>query len=750
MKLLSLIKEYSDVDPVILGSYQDADEFFLINDGDRDLIPITIPLPSPPPLHEIDGFGLPAKQQKYHHPVMPRRLRELETNKKFETLDELWKFIDDNRDKYSEEIEWMRLQWQRRLNGYWLFINGKPTYMDGWQYFYDGFWPNEKGLPMYTDRDRRWFIAVRHVATDTKTFANIDKDGWAIREADGSYAIVETGGRVHLGVNYPKYRREGATYRCECINYEIISRTKNAMGGIQSMNEDKAKRAFHKQLISPWKKLPFFFKPNYEGSTDPKTIISFNPPAVRLSSKGSRVISNVGLESMISYEVADKGAYDGDQLLFHHDDEVGKLDNVDCWERHLIVKECLVVGSDIIGLTIKTSTVGQMEKGPGRRFEHQCDLSHYHQRNLNGQTVSGLINLFIPSRDGLFGFIGPYGESVIDTPTPEQAQFIHKKIGAREYLENRKRAYREKKDLVGLSEITRQYPESWRDCWKASQKESGFDIQKLEDRIDERKAEKHKGVIQGNFVWKDGKKDGKVIFIENPMGKFRISQQFSDAEANKKVWDNYNQSWVPMNTSFGVAGGDPFKFKDVDSGRKSKGGGAVVRKGKIKDGDFAMKRRFVCTYSNRTENKYEYGEDMLMMCVYYGIKMFPEINVEFLWEYFEQRRYALFLLYRLDPKTMRPRNTPGATTLDKIKQDIFIEYMTWISQECDEELHTELLIECADIDGPDDMKNFDLFTAGGYALLGTNAIYDEVEEFDQEQKDLSRYIRVRKYPRYGA
>jgi hypothetical protein len=177
-----------------------------------------------------------------------------------------------------------------------------------------------------------------------------------------------------------------------------------------------------------------------------------------------------------------------------------------------------------------------------------------------------------------------------------------------------------------------------------------------------------------------------------------------------------------------VAGGDPFKFNKTEGNRKSKGGGAVVRKGKIKDGDFSMKRKFVCTYSNRTYDKYEYAEDMLMMCVYYGVQMFPEINVDLLWDYFEQRGYSAFLLYRVDPKTFQQGKTPGANTNDKIKQDIFGEFMNFIEYEADEENHIELLEECRDIAGPEEMTDYDLFSAGGYALLGTADIYDDIEE----------------------
>jgi hypothetical protein len=193
-----------------------------------------------------------------------------------------------------------------------------------------------------------------------------------------------------------------------------------------------------------------------------------------------------------------------------------------------------------------------------------------------------------------------------------------------------------------------------------------------------------------------------------------------------------------------VAGGDPFKFNITKGNRKSKGGGAVVKKGMIKDGNFSMKRKFACTYAQRTFDKNIYGEDMLMMCIYFGVPMFPEIDVPFLWDYFRDRGFEGYLLYKMDPNTFKISATPGDTA-NRTKQDIFTEYMTWIENEADEENHIEILEECRDIDGPEDMTNYDLFTAAGYALLGTRGLYDEIAELNEKEFTLDSYLTKRDY-----
>lgn len=747
MNSLSLIKKYGDeVDAQILAQYKKPDRYCWVNIGDKDLTPIRIDLPEMPEPHLIDNFGLPAKEQYFRPPKLPRRIKELQ--RKFETIDEIWEELQTRQEVYAEEIKFIEKQWDYRLNGYWFYNNGKPTYIDGWHYFYIAWWIIDVGLPKYRDRDRKFFLFARMCYTETRTFKLVDDKGNAIKNDEtGYYDFIDTGGRVFYGFNYPKHRREGATYKAECINYEIISRTINARGGIQSQNETQGRKCFLKHLVSPWKKLPFFFKPNYEGSTSPKTELSFSPPAKRLSSKGSLVSSEIGLESMIDFGPADAGYYDGEKLYFHHDDEVGKLKKgLSCWARHLVVKECLVTGSEIIGFTIKTSTVGEMERGGGKIFKHQCEMSDYFERNPNGQTRSGLITLFIPGYEGLQGFIDRYGNSVIDTPNKEQAEYIGRNIGAKEYLLNRRKGYLDAGDYEGLSEEVRLYPMSFTECFRTAAKSSGFNMQKLETYIDELRFKPDSELpTEGDFVWANNKRDSHVLFIAKKGGKFKVSHQLNDNEANRKYWDDVIESWKPGNSQWGVAGADPFKFNKTEGNRKSKGGGAVVRKGKLKDGDFSMKRKFVCTYSNRTYKKYDYAEDMLMMCVYYGVPMFPEINVDLIWDYFEQRGYAGFLLYRVDPKTFQQQKTPGANTNEKIKQEIFQEYMTYIEFEADEENHSELLEECRDIEGPEDTPNYDLFTAGGYALLGTAGIYDEIEEIEKEEVVLDKFVRKRTY-----
>ena len=718
--------------------YQEADKYVIFNDNDRDLVPVRVDLPEPPPYEEIDGFGLPPEDQVFQYQQYPSKLKKLE--KECTTIDEIWDRLDRNKKFYWQEIQWIKTQWRRRLNGYWFFNNGKPTYIDGWMYFYTNFWQLDVGLPKYRDRDRRFFLFARYCYTTT-----LDEKG------------NDRFMRTCLGFNYPKHRREGASYKAECINYEIISRTEETIGGIQAMDEPTAAMVFKDKLAKPWKKMPFFFKPLYSNSTDPKAELLFDPPAIRIASKGSLLRGNDGLGSKITFATsADRGFFDGWKLYCLHNDELGKTVLEDVYQRWLVQKKCLAQNTDFHGFAINTSTVGDMTRGGGEKFYDLCKASMFEVRTQTGATSSGLLNLFIPAYDGLEGFIDKYGMSVIDTPTPEQAAFIRKDFGAREYLNGERKACLDRNDIVGHSEEVRLRPMTFRECFRTSAKDTGFDVQILEKRLDELKF-MPEVTIRGDFMWRNNVRDSEVVWIDNNQsGRWKISKKLDYSLTNRRY--NEDGVWFPEAPIKYIASADPFKFNQTEGSRKSNGGGAVfwlrdlsidpdVNEDNVPvDISTWTTNRFVCTYNNRVENGDDYSEDMLMMCVYFGAMMYPEVNVSRVWDWFVSRKYGGYLYYDIDEKTGKKKKTPGFNSLTATKNDLFAAYMNYIKLHGMKEMHSELLVECLDIPGIEKMKDFDLFTAGGGCLLAAQKlIYKTFIDDKATDLDVGDYFEPHEY-----
>ena len=127
----------------IIKQYKKEDDCFFINE-DRDLIPIKIKLPECTDITKIDGYGLPVKEQKFTLQKYPQKLKKLE-KESGHNIETIWSRLNQNQIFYSDEIKWIKKQWYYRLFGYWCFINGKPTYLDPWNFFYLNYWHLDVG-----------------------------------------------------------------------------------------------------------------------------------------------------------------------------------------------------------------------------------------------------------------------------------------------------------------------------------------------------------------------------------------------------------------------------------------------------------------------------------------------------------------------------------------------------------------------------------------------------------------------------
>ncbi len=714
-----------------IKNYKDIEQYIVVNDNDRRLLPIYIPIPEPPDWKYIDGFGLPANQQMFQRVKIPSRLQQLE--KQADTIEEVWEELENNAWLYKDEIEWIKKQIYHEIHGYFFFNNGQVTYIPGEMYIYLNFWYLDVGLPEYRDRDRRWFLFNQYI----HRLPNF------------------------CGFNSIKHRRAGDTSRAALINYLIASKTINGLTGIQSKTDKDAYRVFKKHLVRSWRKLPFYLKPRYSNSDNPQGSIMFAPASVRATKDkktgitGSVLTKETGLDTEISFRSSAEQSYDGDKLYFHHGDEVGKTTETDIFHRHDVVKECTAQGSGrkIFGHCLNTSTVEEMEKKGGRNFKILCDQSMFHDqyKNESGRTDSWLATLFLPAFDGLEGFCDQYGMSIIDKPTKEQLKWLQKQnpeqtvfIGAKKYLEQEAND-KKRSGIQHYFKFVRKYPTEYKHCWISSNADSGMPLDIIEDRISELAPQygykdiTKRPVRRGNFVRKDPTSpDGIVVWVDDEEnGRFVVSYLHKDPkDANRRIID-HDGMFKPEVMGFGIAGGDPFGFTRTEGRRHSNGGGSVFRYRTANDGDDLIITgweggRFICTYNYRADTKDEYCEDMIMMCQYYGVLMNPEVNRPDLVDYFMRRGYGGYLKYFWDSNTGRLRKTPGFTSNEVNKQKLFRVIRDYLRVHGMREMHLDFLEECLEIEGIEKMTDFDLFTACGAALMASE---DKAMEIAIEQED---------------
>ena len=786
------IREYGkELKPEILGGYKKEDDYMEFHIDDPDLPPIRIYLPVSPDWRKIDGFGLPAKDQYFKRCKVPPRLLNLEktvANDKIQrtgksdyvTLAEMWQYLVDNQNEYKEEISFIQKAWYHREYGYWCFINGKPTYMDGDHWLYCNNWNLDIGLPDYRDRDRRFFLVNRFFRETTESpfrfkgswldeedykekYFGTEKEAeeWKVmiealaQEAGreitnwhletGEY-IVDMGYRTVMGTNYPKHRREGATYKVGCSTTNAVTSLSDVQAGIMSMDEQHARKAFRVNFMNPFKKLWWFFKPEYEGTDDSKNFLSLKAAARIIGSKGAAASSRGGLNSFLDFSTTAKSDYyDSRKLIILYEDECGKTTGRDVRAGHDQTKHCIAQGNGAVidGYTFKTSTVGEMTKKGGEGFYNLCKLSMYNDRNSTGKTQTGLITIFIPAYDGLEGFIGPYGESVIDQPTKEQAKFIGKDYGARIHLkieEQQIRARKDKRMMEDLNEFLRLHPTRYRDCFRRATSSVGFNIAILTDRINAlhfAPEETETGYF--DFI----ERDQRVRWKRDREGPARISLLLPEGESNRFA-KQADGKLYPLTERF-IGSSDPTKFKNTEHNKMSEFGSAVFMlrdfhvDTQFKPENEWMTYRFVWDYVDRPLDEMEALRQALYASLYYGCKNSPEINVSKVWDFFENSKYGEFLYYFKNPDGTR-KKTPGFHTGTGIKNDIFSAYRQYIEHHGSRERHVRILNQAAEIPGPEDMTDYDLFAAGGGCLITAENIAPTIVEgneqsFVEEQKD---------------
>lgn len=748
-----------------IKQYVDADKTFTVNDNDPRLTPITLPLPEPPAWHLIDGFGLPPEEQYFRPQQIPEVLKKLERSIRAQLLKSskdnkqdrvseqkviltINEYINERPDKYVAEIKWMKRQWYYFIHGYWFFNNGKPTYIVGWHYMYVNWYHLADTKPEYRDVDRRWFLFAWDCFTTTKDiFGN------------------EYNQRTCYGFNRPKHRRAGDTRKSDCVGICIAIVTSGNVGiGIQTHTGKFAEEIFTTMTVPAFKKLPFFFKPMWDGSSTPKTSITFKRPA--------SMTFGFELECKIDYaSTANRSYYDGKQMCYLLVDEEGKTVEEDVDARWDVLKQCMTLGSRIIGFSIHPSTVVEMEGDAGLAYYDLCNKSHadIDINELNGQTISGLRNLFIPGWDGLEGFIDKHGISIIETPTKEQAAFIKKKYGAKEYLLKRREMLLKKNTPESLRSYREElglYPTCWDDCFRVKDGDLGFNSLKL-DEAEVRLRNDNNATQAGNLRWKNNIIDGEVEWVPDAEGKFRMSMIIPEEWINRKY--KIEGIWHPENRDRFTAAADPFKFLvkseftqvKAEVGKRnskmSNGAGCVFweRDNGLDPSSKELKdyisNRFILTYNYRSSDDDEYAEDMLMMSVFAGAPMYPERNHDLIIKHFVRRGYACnnliqgYLKYDIDPTTGRYVEQPGWYSSTDTKQDLFKALRNYIEWHIHREKHYDLVLQLKAIKNIEQMTKYDLLTACGGALMSSSNAKIIGYEPEPEVVDLSGWVEKYSY-----
>jgi hypothetical protein len=297
-----------------------------------------------------------------------------DTMKKWDEFDKKKK--DDELEFYDERLEeFKRQEWDRRLNGFWYMNNGVPTYLTGLHYLYLQWWSIDIGYPKFRIPDLEKFYFMEYCIQDP----------------------------LCMGMLEVTKRRFGKSFVAGLFVTEYTTRTKMTNGGIQSKTGSDAKKFFAKTVVNPFRRLPKFFRPEYDMSlgVNPKSEMRFQKTNVR----GKKAEDNVDkdeLGSVIDHQSADTVAYDGQKLHRYVADECGKTTEVNVYDRHEVVRYCLLDDEgQIIGKALYTTTVEKLtteKDGVQDAFKLLWEESNQEKRQDNGTTSSGLYRFFMSAK----------------------------------------------------------------------------------------------------------------------------------------------------------------------------------------------------------------------------------------------------------------------------------------------------------------------------------------------------------------
>tara|TARA_R100001591_G_scaffold14_4_gene60 strand:+ start:67 stop:1287 length:1221 start_codon:yes stop_codon:yes gene_type:complete len=289
------------------------------------------------------------------------------------------------------------------------------------------------------------------------------------------------------------------------------------------------------------------------------------------------------------------------------------------------------------------STSNALDKG-GDNFKKLYYNSDVTKRNRNGQTSSGLYSLFIPMEWNYEGFMDTFGSPVFIGGGNNVKGIDGHEIttGVIEHWENEVDGL--KNDQDSLNEYYRQFPRTEDHAFRDETKNSLFNLTKIYEQIDyNNDVNNLANISKGNFIWAQGIKDTRVMFVPSNNGRFNISWVPPNNLQNNIILKNGLK--YPGNEHVGAFGCDSYDISGTVDGRGSKGALHGLTKFSMED---APANHFFLEYISRPETAEIFFEDVLMACVFYGMPILAENNKPRLLYYFKRRGYRGFSMNRPD------------------------------------------------------------------------------------------------------
>ena len=558
------------------------------------------------------GKGLSKRKFPYYEKNFVQLVDSLEIDGEIELTQDLRNVLSlqQSKKKRITKREFLDIEQDRWTNGFWWYNKNNLEYITGYHYLILQYWL----IPV----DKSGGI------TTNPLFVDMQRD----RHYCASFTIDDPD---LSGICYIGKRREGKTVDAGGTCYFHTFFQYNGFCSIQSKTDDDAEGVFRK-VISSWRHLPKYLKPDDSGVSNPKSELLAAPPSTR-STKGEKKTYNEYLNSIMRTFNSKAEAVDGQRTTAQISDEFGKTVSAKVTERQNINKICCTVGSKIIGFQYWTTTVEEMEKKGGAEAFALWEGADPDNLTENGRTQNLLARLFFPAYYGMYEGVN------LKTGKPLVDDFGYSDIkGAIEYLNSEEKG----KSKSDLEDYRRKFPRSIEDVFKSLKSQTPFNVEYLEQdekQVGVYREQKKIQTVRGNLEWVDGIPFKDVYFKPSENGLWEVLEEPAHWVRNKRGNKKYGVKETPFSNAY-ISSLDPYAWSQVsDEKRASKAASQVMGLW----GDLLIPT-VVCEYHGRPNNVTKMYEDILKQLIWYSSPLSLEKNTHGFEEYAANHGYDEYIM----------------------------------------------------------------------------------------------------------
>lgn len=635
-----------------------------------------------------------------------------------------------------DQLEWYEAEIERLHFGTWIMLNGVPTYFNKYCYFF-----------------LQWFVLLGTPPPGQRESRPSFKD--VCLEYFYFFELCE-GDRFCFGDIGIKGRRVGLSSMSASIKILIGILESNTLSGIVSKTGTDAQEMYF-MVKNGIENLPRFLTPEIAAVNDGEIHIAKQAP--RISKNNKYLTGDKGKNNRINWLDTSETAYDGREMRHITCDEAGKwIKNVKTWFTK--ASDTLIAGVTMRGKVSVFTTVDKGDKG-GDNFRELWDGSDHINGNKDvyGRTKTKLRRFFLPAYRGYLGYIGKYGESIIENPTPDQVEWlktyeyydpVSKKwekcpdpyIGAKQWLQVTRDMLIN--DPEGLADEMRKNPFEWKEVFRGANNRCHFiteDLNNQKERIESKLS--YQQIYRVGLFRKDDI-SGKVRFVdvkpEIKSGFYWYILEFpEDNDTNKWHWQRGQKT--PLNTDYGGCGVDTFSNSEATA-EKGSDAAALIHKryNALNPENSGMP---IALGIGRPKNKLFWHQQLFYALEFYGIKALIE-RAPTDWYDYAVANNLLGYCIKTNLK-MNGKEVYGIAPQDKEAREQHLTEMVEWAEGSIEKLWFLRVIEDMFGFNVKERTEYDACMSFGYALMACKDRYRPIIHQEEEEQFIKIYNLRERY-----